>query len=214
MAEMITAEDVRQMRKAHPEAAVVCYVNSPAEVKAQSDICCTSANGIAVVNSLQEDEIIFVPDRNLAAYVAKHTKKKIIPWHGYCYVHEGFTVADVELKRRLHPHASLLVHPECRPEVIELADYVYSTSGMARHVKGSKDSEFIIGTETGMLYRLWKDNPNAVFVPLSDGAVCADMKKTTLESVLISLERLEPRIRLPPSVASPARRAIARMLEI
>ncbi|NTV28125.1 MAG: quinolinate synthase NadA, partial [Methanothrix sp.] len=156
MAHMIAPDQLLDLKSQNPRAAVVCYVNSTAEVKAESDICCTSANGVQVVNSLPEKQVIFVPDRNLAAYVARYTDKEIIPWNGYCYVHDHFTPSEVEAARELHPLAEVLVHPECRLEVINLADYVYSTAGMGRHAKVSKAREFIIGTETGMLYRLKK----------------------------------------------------------
>jgi len=214
MAHMITPEQLRDMKALHPEAAVVCYVNSSAEVKAESDICCTSANGVEVVESLDEKEVIFVPDRNLAAYVARFTDKKIITWDGYCYVHDRFRPEDVRAARRQHPDAEVLVHPECRPEVIDLADYVCSTSGMSRHAQKSSSREFVIGTEVGMIYRLKKDSPNREFYPLSPGAVCENMKKTDLFLVEKALRNLEPRVRVPEDVAARARRAIERMLEV
>jgi len=214
MAHMIAPEQLRDMKALYPEAAVVCYVNSTAEVKAESDICCTSANGVQVVNSLEERQVIFVPDRNLAAYVARHTKKKIIPWNGYCYVHDNFTPRDVQKARSLHPNAEVLVHPECRPDVIDLADYVYSTAGMGRHASASEAREFIIGTEAGMIYRLKKENPQKEFFPLSEKAICQNMKKISLEKVLRALQTLEPRISVPEKVAIRARKAIERMLEV
>jgi quinolinate synthase len=214
MAHMITPEQLREVRAAYPEAAVVCYVNSTAEVKAESDICCTSANGVRVVDSCSHEQAIFVPDRNLASYVARHTKKEIIPWDGYCYVHDQFTPEQVREARQLHPEAEVLVHPECRPEVIDLADYVYSTSGMGKHAQRSEAREFVIGTEVGMLYRLRKENPGREFYPLSQGAVCQNMKKTSLEKVRQALNTLEPRIVVPEEIAGRARRAIERMLAI
>jgi quinolinate synthase len=214
MAHMITPQQLRDMKSLYPEAAVICYVNSTAEVKAESDICCTSANGVQVAESMEEKEVIFVPDRNLAAYVARFTDKKIIPWDGYCYVHDRFRPEDVRAARRQHPRAEVLVHPECRPEVIDLADYVYSTSGMSRHAKESEAREFVIGTEVGMLYRLKKDSPDKEFYPLSHGAVCDNMKKTDLFLVEKALQTLEPRVRVPGDVAARARRAIERMLEV
>jgi quinolinate synthase len=214
MALMITPEQLLEMKARYPDAAVVCYVNSTAEVKAESDVCCTSANGISVVNSLEEDSVIFVPDRNLAAYVSRFTKKQIIPWNGYCYVHDRFTPDEVYAARRLHPGAEVLVHPECRPEVIDLANFVYSTSGMGRHAKASKAHEFVIGTEVGMLYRLKKDNPGKEFYPLSDRAVCQNMKKTSIGNVLRALQTLEPRVTVPDGIAGRARRSIEQMLAV
>jgi len=214
MAHMITPEDLRGLKALHPDAAVVCYVNSTAEIKAESDICCTSANGVQVVRSLPEEKVIFVPDRNLAAYVARHTDKEIIPWNGYCYVHDRFTVDQVESARAEHPRAELLVHPECRPEVIDRADYVYSTAGMSRHAKSSPVHEFIIGTEAGMIYRLKRENPDKEFYPLSESAICQNMKKTDMAKLLRALQTCEPRVVVPERVASRARKAIERMLAV
>lgn len=214
MAQMISPHDVRSLREKHPGAAVVCYVNSSADVKAESDICCTSANGVQVVNALDADEILFIPDRNLAAYVARHTDKRIIPWDGYCYVHDRYTASDVLEARRKHPDAELLVHPECRPEVIDMADGVYSTSGMLKHARASGANEFIIGTEVGILHRLCAENPEKMFYPLSSGAVCEDMKKISLKKVLRALETLSPRVEVPQTTAVRARRAIERMLAV
>ena len=214
MAHMITPEQLREMKGLYPDAAVVCYVNSTAEVKAESDICCTSANGVQVVNSLERNKVIFVPDRNLAAYVSRFTKKQIIPWNGYCYVHDRFTPEDIRAARELHPKAEVLVHPECKPEVIDLADYVYSTSGMGRHAKASKSKEFIIGTEVGMIYRLKKDNPEKEFYPLSEKAICQNMKKTSLDKVLKALQTLEPRVTVPEEIADRARKSIEGMLAV
>ncbi|HOT07011.1 MAG: Quinolinate synthase A [Methanosaeta sp. PtaB.Bin039] len=214
MSQMIRPQDVRSLKKEHPGAAVVCYVNTSAQVKAESDICCTSANGVAVVNSLPEKEIVFIPDRNLAAYVASKTDKRIIAWPGFCHVHDRYRAQDVLAARTLHPEAEVLVHPECRPEVVDLADGVYSTSGMAKHARASAASEFIIGTEVGMIYRLVQDNPDKHFFPLKEGTVCLDMKKITLKKVLRSLETLQPRITVPEQVAIRAKKAIDRMLAI
>ena len=214
MASMITARDLRGFKEENPGAAVVCYVNSSAEVKAESDICCTSANGVEVVASLEEETVLFVPDRNLGRYVSRFTDKRIITWNGYCYVHDRYTPEDVSRARALHPEAEVLVHPECRPEVIDLADGVYSTSGMARRAEESPSREFIIGTEVGMNYRLKVENPGKEFYPLSEKAVCLDMKKTTLERVRSALETLEPRVTVPEEVAGRARVAIERMLSI
>jgi len=214
MAHMITPDQLHDLKALHPEAAVVCYVNSTAEIKAKSDICCTSANGVQVVASLSEKQVIFVPDRNLAAYVARHTDKEIIPWNGYCYVHDHLTAEQVQAARAEHPGAEVLVHPECRPEVIDLADYVYSTAGMGRHAKSSAAREFIIGTEAGMIYRLKKENPEKEFYPLSKDAICQNMKKTDLAKVLRALQTLQPQVTVPEEIAVLARKAIERMLAV
>jgi len=214
MAQMITADELRFMKSRYPGAAVVCYVNSSAEVKAESDICCTSSNAVAVVRSLVEKQVIFVPDRNLARYAARFTDKEIIPWEGFCIVHDRLTVDDVRAARSRHPAAVLLVHPECRPEVIDAADFVASTSGMIRQVRDSAHREFIIGTETGILHRMKKDAPEKSCFPLSDAMVCANMKKTTLPMVADALEKLSPRIVVPEEIALSARRAIDRMLTV
>ncbi|MDP2846105.1 MAG: quinolinate synthase NadA, partial [Candidatus Methanoperedens sp.] len=164
MAAMITPESLKLEKKKYPNAAVVCYVNTPASVKAESDICCTSANAIKVVNALPENEIIFVPDRNLALYVAAHTEKRIIPWNGYCPTHHLILAGDILLEKEEHPDALVLVHPECRQDVIALADQVLSTAGMLKYAKQSNSKEFIIGTELGLLHRLNKENPDKTFI--------------------------------------------------
>ena len=214
MAHMITPEQLCDLKIIHPEAAVVCYVNSTAEIKAMSDVCCTSANGVQVVNSLSEKEVIFVPDRNLAAYVARHTDKKIIPWNGYCYVHDHLTAEEVQVARAEHPGAEVLVHPECRPEVIDQADFTYSTAGMGKHAKASSSKEFIIGTEAGMIYRLKKENPKKEFYPLSKNAICQNMKKTDLSKVLRALQTLQSQVTVPEEIAVKARLSIERMLAV
>ena len=214
MAHMITPEQLCDLKIIHPQAAVVCYVNSTAEIKAQSDVCCTSANGVQVVNSLSEKEVIFVPDRNLAAYVARHTDKKIIPWNGYCYVHDHLTAEEVQAARAEHPGAEVLVHPECRPQVIDLADFTYSTAGMGKHAKASSAREFIIGTEVGMIYRLKKENPEKEFYPLSKNAICQNMKKTDLSKVLRALQTLQPQVTVPEEIVVKARLSIERMMAV
>jgi quinolinate synthase len=214
MAEMVTAEEIRSARARFPDAAVVAYVNTTAEVKAESDICCTSANEVKIVNSLEEDQVLFVPDRNLARYVARFTNKQVIPWEGYCIVHDLITVDDVTIAKQGHPVAEVIVHPECRPEVIDAADYVYSTSGMIRHVCEGNKPAYIIGTEIGILYRMQKECPGKTCYPLSGRAVCSNMKKTNLSLVLKSLENLTPQVTVPEHVASRARNAIGRMLAV
>ena len=214
MAEMVTADEVRSARERYPDAAVVCYVNTTAEVKAESDICCTSANAVKVVKSLANERVLFVPDRNLAAYVARFTKKQIIPWEGFCIVHDLITPDDVVRARLLHPGAEVMVHPECRPGVIDLADGVYSTSGMIGRVCNGDKTEYIIGTETGILYRLNRECPEKTCYPLSPRAICVNMKKTGLPEVLRALETLSPVITVPEEIAGRARKAIGRMLDV
>ena len=214
MADMITADELKLVKSRHPEAAVVCYVNTTAEVKAESDICCTSSNAVKVVNSLQEDQIIFVPDRNLGLYTQRFTKKEILPWEGFCTVHDRITPDHVRKAHDLHPDAVILVHPECRPEVIDLADHVASTSGIIRYVCESPKKEFIIGTEIGILHRLRKDCPAKKCYPLSTAAICSNMKKTDLNKVRNALISLQPRITVPEEIAHRARCAIERMLAV
>ena len=214
MAEMITADELKRVKSRLPEAAVVCYVNTTAEVKAESDICCTSSNAVKVVNSLSEEQILFVPDRNLGLYTQRFTDKEILPWEGFCIVHDRITSDHVHKAHILHPDAVILVHPECRPEVIDLADHVASTSGIIRHVCESKEKEFIIGTETGILHRIRKECPTKKCYPLSADAVCTNMKKTDLIKVRQALFDLQPRITVPEAIAHRARRAIERMLAV
>jgi quinolinate synthase len=214
MAAMITPESLKLEKEKYPDAAVVCYVNTPASVKAQSDICCTSANAIKVVNALPETEIIFVPDRNLALYVASHTQKKIIPWNGYCPTHHLILPGDILLEKEEHPDAKILVHPECRPEVVSLADQVLSTAGMLKYANQSDSREFIIGTEIGLLHRLRKENPDKVFIPGTKYAVCPNMKMNTLGSIIRALEKNEHIIKIPEDIRVKAKKALDLMLEV
>lgn len=214
MAAMITPELLRRKKEKYPHAAVVCYVNTPASVKAESDVCCTSSNAIKVVNSLVEKEIIFVPDRNLALYVAAHTRKKIIPWNGYCPTHHLILPGDILLEKEEHPEAEVLVHPECRPDVIALADKVLSTEGMLRYARLSASKEFIIGTEVGLLHRLGKENPDKKFIPATGFAVCPNMKMNTLQSIIRALEKNEHVIKVPENIRIKAKLALDRMLEV
>ena len=214
MADMITADELKLLKIRHPGAAVVCYVNTTAEVKAESDICCTSSNAVKVVNSLKEDRILFVPDRNLGLYTQRFTKKEILPWEGFCSVHDQITPDDVRKAHDLHPGAIILVHPECRPEVIDLADHVASTSGIIRQVCNSSEKEFIIGTEVGILHRLIRECPTKQCYPLSPSAICRNMKKTDLNKIRNALISLQPRITVPEEIAHRARCAIERMLAV
>jgi quinolinate synthase len=214
MAQMISADELNRAKERHPDAAVVCYVNTSAEIKAASDICCTSANAVKVVNAVEQDEIIFVPDRNLGQYAQRFTKKTIHPWEGYCIVHDQITPAQVMAARSAHPGAVVLVHPECRPDVIDCADHVASTSGIIKEVCSSHAQEFIIGTEVGILHRLKKDCPGKRCYALTEDAVCHNMKKTDLVKVRDSLKTLRPRITVPKDIADRARSAIERMLAL
>jgi len=214
MADMITASELREWKKNYPKSKAVCYVNTTAEVKAECDICCTSSNAVTVVNSLSADEILFAPDKNLAAYVARHTKKKIIPWDGYCYVHRYIKARDIMDKKNLHSEAEVWVHPECLPEVIDLADKVISTGKMVQEARKTKKKEIIIGTESGIIYRMKKENPTKNFYPARDVAFCFNMKKIDLGKVLRSLENMIYKVEVPLEVSQKARGAIEKMIEI
>jgi len=214
MAAMITAEELRDWKKKYPGRPVVCYVNTTAEVKAEADVCCTSSNAVRVVNSIPDNEILFVPDRNLAAYVARQTGKRILAWNGYCYVHNRIYAQDVLSKKRLYPEAEVWVHPECRPEVIDLADKVLSTGSMVKAARETACREVIIGTEAGIIYRLKKENPKMNFFPVKELALCSNMKKINLRKVWLALEEMKFRVEVPPDISQRARGAIERMMAI
>ncbi len=214
MADMVTVEELREMKEKYPDAAVVTYVNSSAAVKAESDICCTSANAIKVVNSVKEKQVIFVPDRNLGRYVAKHTDKEIILWPGYCWTHECLRAADILEARRQHPHSEVIAHPECREEVLEHADAILSTSSMVKYARESKAKTIIVATEMGLGYRLKKENPDKTFVFPSECLVCPNMKLTTLDSVHNALESMVHEIRVDEETRRRANIALTRMLEV
>jgi quinolinate synthase len=216
MAEMITPEDVIALKNKYPSAPVVTYVNSYAEIKALSDICCTSANAVKVVGTLKEKTVIMLPDMNLAQYTQRfYPDKRIIYHEGFCPFHHFLTPEEVIKAKEEHPSAIFIAHPECRPEVIDLADYVASTSGMLRLAKELPYKEFIIGTEVGLLYPLSKENPDKKFYhPSPEKMVCPSMKKISLEIVLNALENLEFEINLPEEIIKNAYSAVKRMLEI
>jgi len=214
MADMVTVEALKQMKEQHPEATVVTYINSSAAVKAESDICCTSANAIKVVNSVKADRIIFVPDRNLGRYIAQHTDKEIILWPGYCQTHDCLGAAGVLESKKKYPDAEVIAHPECREEVLEHVDAVLSTSGMVRYAKESKAETIIVGTEMGLGYRLKKENPEKTFVFPSECLVCPTMKLTTLDAVHNALENMVHEIRVDEETRRKANLALTRMLEI
>ncbi|MBI4838825.1 MAG: quinolinate synthase [Nitrospirae bacterium] len=205
---------LRDIKKRYPGVPVVAYVNTTADVKAESDICCTSANGVKVVESLNSDKVICIPDRNLSRWIAKNTKKEVIAWDGFCHVHDRVTPEDVNKARQEHPDALVVAHPECRIEILEAADHVTSTSGMLRFVTSSPAKEFIIGTETGLLYRLKKENPGKMFYPLRKDMICPNMKKTTLQSVFKVLETMTNEVKVPEDIRIPAKKSLDRMLEI
>lgn len=215
MAEMATAEALREEKKRFPDAAVVCYINSTAEVKAESDICCTSSNAVRVIKAVKQKRIIFVPDQNLGHYVAQQVpEKEIILWKGFCVTHHRIKSADVEKIKTLHPDAILLVHPECKPEILEFADFVGSTKQIIDFASESKASKFIIGTEMGVMYKLKKDNPDKAFYLMSPGLVCPNMKKTSLLSVYNSLDEMKYKIELSEEIRLKAKSSLDRMLEI
>jgi len=213
MARMLTVADVKALKSQYPGAEVVCYVNSSAEVKAESDVCCTSSNAIKVVNSLKGDEVIFIPDKNLAYYTQKFTQKKIHVWNGYCPTHHLITAGDVLVARMEHPGAEVVVHPECRPEVIDLADRVFSTDGMVKYAREAT-KDLIIGTESGIIHRLEKENPGKRFFALSSYTICPNMKMNSLETVRDSLEHMRTPVRVPEDIRIRAKRALDRMLEV
>ncbi|MEW6162385.1 MAG: quinolinate synthase [Nitrospirota bacterium] len=205
---------LRDMKNRYSGIPVVAYVNTTADVKAESDICCTSANVVKVVESLPDERVICIPDKNLALWASRNTKKEVIAWDGFCHVHERVRPEDVKKARAEHPKALFMAHPECRLEVLEIADHVTSTSGMLRFAKASPEKEFIVGTEIGLMYRLKKENPDKVFYPLREDMVCPEMKKTTLKSLLRALKKNTYLIKLPEEIRVPAKRALDRMLMI
>ncbi len=214
MADMVTAEELLRMKEEHPGVPVVTYVNSSAAVKAVSDVCCTSANAVRVIQSLAEPAAIFVPDRNLGRYVARFTDKTMYFWDGYCPTHERLK-ADVVLRLKAeYPDALFICHPECNPQVSALADHVCSTSGMYEYCRKSPAGRFIIGTEAGILYRLRKENPEKEFILASPALICPNMKLTSLEDILTALETMEPVVKVAEEIRVPAKRALDRMLAI
>ncbi len=215
MADMITPESLLEKKAELPGVPVVSYVNSTASVKAESDICCTSANAVQVVNSLTDnDTILMTPDKNLARYAQRYTDKRIIYWEGFCPYHDALTADQVRKVKRDHPQAQFLAHPECRPEVIDLADEVKSTSGMLEYVRTSHNTEFIIGTEIGIIHTLKVQNPDKTFIPADESMVCADMKKIRLPHIVNSLLTLSPVVTVEEQTRIQAKRAVERMLKV
>lgn len=214
MADMIDVYDLREWKTRYPSAAVVCYVNTSAAVKAESDICCTSANAVKIVDSLPEKDILFIPDHCLAHWVSTKTKKNILAYPGYCITHKRLTADLVRKAKEKHPEALVLAHPECQAEVLALADAVLSTSQMIRYAKESSAMVFLIGTEEGLLHRLRKENPDKTFYMISNAMVCPNMKRTTLERLLKTMEMKRNKISIPEDVRLKAKRALDRMLAL
>ncbi|MFA4926831.1 MAG: quinolinate synthase NadA [Candidatus Aminicenantales bacterium] len=213
LADQASQTDLIEMKKKFPGRKVISYVNTTAGVKAETDICCTSANAVKLVNSLPDEEIIFVPDRNLASYVRLKTGKRIIAWNGYCPVHEEIRVTHLLEAKASHPEAEIWAHPECRPEVLELADRVLSTGQMINEARKTAAGEIIIATETGLLHRLGQDNPGKKFYPVRPEAVCPEMKKNSLEKVYLALLEEKPEVIVDEEIAAKARAAINRMVQ-
>ncbi len=215
MADMVTAEDLRIAKMKYPGAVVVCYINSSAEVKAECDICCTSSNALQIINSIKEKDILFVPDKNLATYIQKLApNKNIILWDGYCITHHKIKPDEVIEIKKLHPDAKLLVHPECRNDVVELADFAGSTKQIIDYARNSYEKKFIIGTEMGVLYTLKQQNPDKTFYLMSPGLICPNMKKTSLQSVHDALFNKQYQINLDKDIIEKAAICLNRMLEV
>jgi quinolinate synthase len=215
MASMITARELREKKKLYPNIKVVCYVNTTAAVKAESDICCTSSNAVKIVSSIPEDEdILFIPDKSLGAYVSSCLNREMIYWEGYCPTHHRILAEQIIKMKSEHPEAEVVVHPECTPDVIAMADHVASTTGILNYAKSSKSKEFVIGTELGILHRMKKENPDKTFMPVTPLSDCPNMKLNTLEKLLWALEDIQFVVTVPEDIAVEARKAIQRMLDL
>lgn len=214
MVDMITARDVLRLKDDYPDTPVVAYVNTSAECKAVSDICCTSANAVKVVNSLPGKRVIMIPDKNLGNYTQRFTDKEVICWSGYCPPHKRTNPEDIEILKKKYPGAVFVAHPESTPETIDVADYVSSTSGMYKFVNESNAKYFIIGTERGIMYKMKKENPDKVFISSNNGLVCPNMKKTHLDNIIDSLENMKNIIKIPEDVRVQARKSIENMLAL
>jgi quinolinate synthase len=215
MADMINVQQLQELKNKHPEAHVICYVNSTAEVKALSDYCCTSGNALELVQTLPKDrEIIFVPDKNLGGFIVERTEREMILWPGYCSSHMLIVPADIEAARKAHPNALVLAHPECNPDVRALADELLSTGGMLKLAETSDVNEFVIATENGIIHSLQKQNPDKRFYPATEKAICPNMKKISLEKVVWALEDMQYQITVSEPVCSRAKRSLDRMLEV
>ncbi len=213
MANMVTANDVIKLKNQHPDAKVVSYVNTNADVKAVTDVCCTSSNAVEVVKNIDSDKIIFTPDQNLASWVQRFVDKEIIVWDGFCYVHDKISVEEVIQAKENMPDAMLLIHPECKKEVADLADRVGSTSDMIRFAKESDTKRFIVGTELGLIERLQRENPEKEFYSAGTVKICQNMKKITLDSVYNSLFFNKYEIVLPDRIMKSAKKSLDEMLK-
>jgi len=215
MANMVTVEKLKEKKQKYGHPYVVCYINSTAEVKAESDICCTSANAVKIVSGLDRmRKVLFIPDQYLGHYVSSEVGKEIILWPGYCPTHLRILPQDITRLRKEHPQAKVIVHPECRPEVISLADEVQSTGGMCRYAKTTENNEIIVGTELGIIHRLRKENPEKKFFSVSEQAICPNMKLITLKKIVWSLKEMQYQIKVPARIAKRARKAVDRMLKL
>ncbi len=216
MAQMLTVDELRRWKRKYPKLPAVLYVNTLAEVKAECDVCCTSANAAKVINAVDSDAVLFGPDRNLALYAAKHTNKRIVPVpeRGFCPTHVLFQKSDIDFWRAKHPEAVVLVHPECTPEVQSAADYVGSTSQMCQYTQRLNAKRFVVGTESGLVHRLKKENPNKEFILAYDGAICPNMKLNTMERLYLALKEEKHRVTVPKPIAEKARKALDKMLSL
>ncbi|MFW6022527.1 MAG: quinolinate synthase NadA [Halanaerobiaceae bacterium] len=214
MADMVDAAGLRAEKEKYPDHTVVTYVNSTAEVKAESDVCCTSSNALKIVEEIENDKILFVPDKNLGSYVAARTDKEVVVWEGFCNTHYRVEIKDVERVKEKYPDAPILTHPECRADVVAMADYAGSTSGILQYARESESDTLIIGTEHGILHQLEKENPDKKFYILTSKLVCPNMKKTRLEKVLNSLENMKYEIKIQEEIQVKAFQALNKMLEL
>ncbi len=214
MADMADVDALVKMKRQYPEATVVTYINSTAEIKAESDVCCTSSNAVKIVQKVEGDTVLFLPDKNLADYVQRFTDKKIIPWKGFCPTHEQYSAEELKKTRELHPDAVVMVHPECNREVVDLADEVLSTGQMVTFVKETDRQKIIVGTEKGMIHKLQSVAPDKEYILASKDFICPNMKKITVEKVLRSLENEEPEITVPEDIRIKALNSLTRMLEL
>lgn len=212
LADMATIEEVQKRKEKYPDASVISYVNSSAEIKSISDVCCTSANAVDIVNKVDQNTVLFVPDKNLGSYVAEHTDKKIIPWDGYCYVHENITPDLINDLKKKHPAAEVIVHPECTKQVRDIADFIGGTGHMANYVKESDTKEFIVGTEDNFAYRLRKDNPEKTFYEVK--TACVGMRKSTLSDVKDALDKEQHKITIDEDVRKKAYKALENMMNM
>ncbi len=215
MADMITTKELKALKKKHPGVPVVCYVNSSAEVKAESDVCCTSSNALEIVTSLKSKQVIFVPDKNLGSYIQSQLpKKQIILWEGFCPTHMRIKEEEILQSKKDHPKAKFMAHPECPQKLLQHADYIGSTSGMLKYAKQDKNKEFIVGTELGMIYRLEQKNPKKKFYCPSEHFICADMKLTTLGWVAHSLEDMVFEVKVSAAIRKKAKKSLDEMMKV